>query len=354
MSGLLGSIFSFGDDLKKRARGLLHDPLGYANATVGEFNDKAQHAARGLLAGKGGMESVDALGAGPHALGGLLGAIKVFHGSPHVFDKADSSKIGTGEGAQAYGHGLYFAENENVAKMYADNVKDMGSVKNINAELSRLANIMERDGAGEYGKFKSDVGRQAKQQYDALMEQRDGVRTAAGNMYEANLRWPDAAREAKDPLGPQHFLDWDKPIAEQPEAIRGLLDRAAGKAQRIGYSSGRPSTGGEAYSALQGLTPDFAAGGMGRAQASEMLRRKGIPGIAYMDQGSRFTQQAHIDFGKHLDGSPRFSVNGPKGDMHFDSMKEAQDYIESLRTRNYVTFDDALVELLSRNGLPLK
>src|SRR5687767_3158774 len=35
----------------------------------------------------------------------------VFHGSPHKFDKFDMSKVGTGEGAQAYGHGLYFAEN---------------------------------------------------------------------------------------------------------------------------------------------------------------------------------------------------------------------------------------------------
>ena len=47
-------------------------------------------------------------------------AIPVFHGSPHKFDKFDMSKIGTGEGAQAYGHGLYFADNPNVAKWYGD------------------------------------------------------------------------------------------------------------------------------------------------------------------------------------------------------------------------------------------
>src|SRR5712691_10851818 len=43
----------------------------------------------------------------------------VYHGSPHVFDSFDMSKIGTGEGAQAYGHGLYFAESPGVAKQYA-------------------------------------------------------------------------------------------------------------------------------------------------------------------------------------------------------------------------------------------
>jgi hypothetical protein len=54
-------------------------------------------------------------------MGGLGGApIKAYHGSPHDFDAFDLSKIGTGEGAQAYGHGLYFAENPDVARGYRD------------------------------------------------------------------------------------------------------------------------------------------------------------------------------------------------------------------------------------------
>jgi hypothetical protein len=39
-------------------------------------------------------------------------SIEAWHGSPHDIDRFDSSRIGTGEGAQTYGHGLYFAENE--------------------------------------------------------------------------------------------------------------------------------------------------------------------------------------------------------------------------------------------------
>ena len=42
--------------------------------------------------------------------GGLVGMIKASHGSPHAFTKFDFSKIGTGEGARAYGHGGYFAQ----------------------------------------------------------------------------------------------------------------------------------------------------------------------------------------------------------------------------------------------------
>ncbi|MFA5457306.1 MAG: hypothetical protein WC261_06715, partial [Synergistaceae bacterium] len=44
-----------------------------------------------------------------------------WHGSPHDFDKFSKDKIGTGEGAQAYGHGLYFAGKREVAEFYKAN-----------------------------------------------------------------------------------------------------------------------------------------------------------------------------------------------------------------------------------------
>ena len=41
-----------------------------------------------------------------------------WHGSPHKFDKFSTEAIGTGEGAQAFGHGLYFSGNKAVADWY--------------------------------------------------------------------------------------------------------------------------------------------------------------------------------------------------------------------------------------------
>ena len=46
-------------------------------------------------------------------------AILAFHGSPYNFDQFLTSKIGAGEGAQAFGYGLYFADSEGVATSYA-------------------------------------------------------------------------------------------------------------------------------------------------------------------------------------------------------------------------------------------
>src|SRR4030095_5667329 len=76
----------------------------------------------------GVMRSAEALAASPFGrqvgktalelLKDEFGGIKAYHGSPYDFERFDPSRIGTGEGAQAYGHGLYFAEAEPVAESY--------------------------------------------------------------------------------------------------------------------------------------------------------------------------------------------------------------------------------------------
>ena len=169
-------------------------------------------------------------------------AIPVFHGSPHKFDKFDMSKIGTGEGAQAYGHGLYFADNPNVAKWYGDkltvgeNYVDGALLDPFNPRHN-LASILEQesgsvDAARETLEMLSQRGgsksvrETASQSLDLLnkgeMPKIDYVKTE-GNLYNINLRWPDAAREAADPLGPQHFLDWDKPLSEQSPVVQDAI-----------------------------------------------------------------------------------------------------------------------------------
>jgi hypothetical protein len=50
-----------------------------------------------------------------------------YHGSPHEFEKFSLHAIGTGEGAQAYGWGLYFASRRETAEYYRDTVSRHGS-----------------------------------------------------------------------------------------------------------------------------------------------------------------------------------------------------------------------------------
>jgi hypothetical protein len=62
-------------------------------------------------------EAFDALG---NKIGALPDAITTYHGSPHDFDEFDMSKIGTGEGAQAYGLAFILLKMKMLQKEYRD------------------------------------------------------------------------------------------------------------------------------------------------------------------------------------------------------------------------------------------
>ena len=50
--------------------------------------------------------------------------LRVFHGTPHEVDRFSTDKIGTGEGTQAYGWGIYLASSRDVAEHYRKSVSD--------------------------------------------------------------------------------------------------------------------------------------------------------------------------------------------------------------------------------------
>jgi hypothetical protein len=320
-------------------------------------------------------------------LGGLLGAIKVFHGSPHKFDRFDFSKIGTGEGAQAYGRGGYVSEAEKVGESYRHGLSDWypegetpqpGSIKDRAAAwvAEAIDSGVEHPIPTAIQKIKR-LETDPKTQ-DALLNQigewvNGGAKWNRGYLYEANLRWPDPAREAADPLGPQHFLDLDKPIKDQPAALKIIRDSIPEPIRKsFDYNAERGITGENA--AKNWVFPDAQAKGainpdVGGAQ-EYYLSQRGIPGFRYLDGSSRSTTGGEIlDVFQSPEGwRAKIKVSNRSGaggglptdhfttSMPFKSQKEASDWAASKvnsGTRNYVVFDDALTEILKRNGQPL-
>ncbi|MEY4346333.1 MAG: hypothetical protein RL032_2165, partial [Pseudomonadota bacterium] len=136
LSDVLPAVYSASNVMKNKLRGLLDDPLGTLQQVVGDANDQArsfnQMGDRSAAETIASVKAGKGLGSGP-ASNALLGkiaeaynpvAMTVWHGSPHRFSKFDASKIGTGEGAQAYGHGLYLAESQKVANEYASKLSN--------------------------------------------------------------------------------------------------------------------------------------------------------------------------------------------------------------------------------------
>ena len=59
----------------------------------------------------------------------LIPMIMAWHATPHKFDQFDITKIGTGEGAQVFGKGLYFAGHLGTGKVYRDQFAGKTQIK---------------------------------------------------------------------------------------------------------------------------------------------------------------------------------------------------------------------------------
>ena len=94
---------------------------------------------------------------------------------------------------------------------------------------------------------------------------------------------------------PEHFLDWDKPLSEQSPQVQQILSPLVDKMKTAGPMAARKlddPTGSDLHSAfnmpsvMRALT-GAPEGFSNKASAAEQLRQAGIPGIKYLDQGSR-------------------------------------------------------------------
>jgi len=215
--------------------------------------------------------------------------LKAYHGSPHDFDSFSLSKIGTGEGAQAYGHGLYFAENRGVAEDYRKQLTTHGRYNlYVNGELVSFPDAAKKAFGDKVGGdiahyFESgDALRRADMDKAETLLGLKAKLTEQGHQVE--LRPKGGTYEVNIHASPDELLDWDKPLSQQPPKVQEALES-------LHYPNGPISTpmkvdksartGGELYSAMHENytgTPERAA---------ELLKAKGIKGIQYLDQGSR-------------------------------------------------------------------
>ena len=255
---------------------------------------------------------------------------EAYHGTPHKVDRFSTEKIGTGEGAQAYGWGLYFAQAKAVGEGYRD---QLGGIRLMTADGQMADNIVSTPGAKkilkearafwkqtksldgfvkelESAKIQSKVWAaqganvESNSQYvkdidEVLSVIKDATPTQTGNLYTVELDVDDA-----------DLLDWDKPLSEQSPKVQAAIKSATAD---IWKSDKSEYAGSVVYN---GLVEDLRNFDKNTAEkmASERLLAAGIPGIRYLDGGSR-------------------------------SKKDG--------TYNYVVFDENLIKIKAENGQPV-
>ena len=297
--------------------------------------DPAKSLSADILAsgGRGGKVAGGAVLAAKDKPQGIL----AYHGSPHDFERFSMKRIGTGEGAQAYGRGLYFAEKEATARSYREALaqevdnKWLWKGEPLPASESRYFGGRTRPITGD--DYTDEILREmADRPYlsidDAAANVKQRLQRAAEDadsfdyptMRDLRRTISDIQKHASRPTEgtmykvrinahPDEFLDWDKPLSEQSAAIQKL---AKDPSIRKSLDFQREFLGSEPHGVA--LYTALSRGPYGNAAAgSEALRAAGIKGIRYHDQGSR---------------------GSGKG------------------TYNYVVFDDKIIDILKKYGVP--
>ncbi len=290
---------------------------------------------------------------------GALG-MNVWQGGPHKYGPKGASEslqhMSKGEGQQAYGWGRYDAGAKGTAKQYQETLTDLRASK-ANSALSKAGGDV--DVAIQQTKAKIDGIRSLPNQgNDPAAQSRfiqSGEETLAelnalkaggnlgeGYLYKHDLPDEDIAR----------YLDWDKPLSEQPESVRAALKLGNFPGAERARASIIADDTGEWF--LSALDADMGS----QQAASEALGKVGIPGLKYYDGMSRNVESGY----KVTNPNGTTAVWADEGEattainefMRYNK-GSAKPTMEKLpdQTRNYVTWDQDVLDrmkLLERNG----
>lgn len=267
----------------------------------------------------------------------------------HELGAFDSSKIGTGEGAQAYGHGLYFAERRGTAESYqkglakgaqidgnkpragfdvedysADYFNGQPSLSGSSPDGILLQKVRELKQSGE------PIRKAALKEIDQRIKELEGVEE--GNVNDRLLGLKDLRKlvekedlskfkyeegslyEVKIKAKQEEFLELDELIGEQDQPfvervfesnpqLKGLIDDAYDY-----YTPGGENATG--FSVLRVLQETFEP-----QEYADILNKAGIKGFKYKDAQTRFSKKG--------------------------------------ATYNYVVFDDKIVDIAKKYGVSL-
>jgi len=231
--------------------------------------------------------------------------IDVYHGSPFEFEAFDVGKIGEGEGAQSYGHGLYFAEHPEVAGSYRKagdrRIKiNTGEVFMDQEEAAKaIAKTDDTDilyplhwalGHIYSGSSLDEAIKTMKKNYEHYGKDNLDKAESLLKQYEPTAEGLGHVYRAKITRAPEEFLDWDKPLSEQSQHVQEAIKKIAAKHN---VEPDMNISGEEAYNSLathlapENIPNERAAIKTGQPEASKILSEFGVAGIKYLDQFSR-------------------------------------------------------------------
>lgn len=298
-----------------------------------------------------------------------IAEMDTWHGTPHeIKGNFSLDRVGTGEGNQSYGHGIYVAQARGTGEKYRENLSSHlpSTVSTNTAEVNLPAWAIARvEKEGIDPIIAEWTQRAAKQRAEASKSLQPWIQEAnaarfdqelsellkikesnnlniskPGNLYKVDL--PDEQLP--------FYIDYDRPIKDQPQVFelikQGITDPDIRKTFESNAESG--ITGANAYSNyLSGKTD---------AERSANAVKLGIMGMKYFDEFSR--NLANWEVSKSKDGKFLLKNHDMASSQwkEFPTREEAQkalEYQQSFGTRNFVSFKPDTLTILEKNDVPV-
>lgn len=308
--------------------------------------------------------------------------IIAFHGSGADFDEFKLDKINTGEGAQAFGYGLYFTDSEDIALFYKSAVrqakdlregydvtykgqpfKNLGDTPEAEAQgeeyfavnaiidsLNKVTTIRTRDlPQPELLQLaKEKAIQQVEQQIKSFGDDISEIRLNHLNESLDTLKSVDVndvsfskgkTYQVKLDVTPDELLDYDKPFNEQSlfaqQAILKTLDEMTlDDAVNMGVDLYGPPYNGK----INKNTEQMAI------QEAQNLMLKDFSVVRFLNDWS-------VLRGAKNSGEELLEKNGIKGIKYKANRGPGARNVPETGSDNYVIFDDKLIQIMKKYGI---
>jgi hypothetical protein len=283
------------------------EPFGIAAMAL-PFAAPAAVATAKALAPKAGMMAENYM-----VKQGMIQPLTAYHGTPHTIQgQFDISKIKTGEGSNAYGAGMYFAENPAVAEMYQAKFA-MPKLKALEPTLENTAmryNFYDPSESATLDFLKTkfpnattaeinEAAKKGKTEYKNFISKH-------ANLYKVDI--PDKKVAT--------MLDINSTLGNQPENVKKFVQKHIKEITADMHKYKPQSQDSSVWERMNGSDlMAWAAEKKGNYDlGNQFFAKNNILGMKYLDEGSR---------------------------------KEGKG------TSNYVVFDPSDVKILEENGKPI-
>ncbi len=299
--------------------------------------------------------------------------IKAYHGSPVDFDEFSTDFLKTGEGANAYGKGLYFTETEEIAKGYKNTLSKQKEIKELRKQedelLEQYYNLIYDKSPNKLTKLKK-LTKEENKKANNLMDEINSL-ISKGDSIDLNISkpkmFPGKMYEVNIQVKSKKLFDWDKSIGKQDasiqDAILKVLKKLSDKELKafIDDTARYPSwtkdgVGGRnqlitnALVAAQDVTGEIflktvnkfsrSLGTGERNIVEDILLKEGVPGIKYNDGFSRYKagpkNKNYVIFdARIIDISKKYGITIPAAGKLLMEMDEGKDTPTTMRENFY-------------------